>query len=92
MPTVYMLRTPGSKDFKHLTHLIEGRVFDGVSKADAEALVAAGVAEEFDDGNELHVKAVEEFHHLDAKRGVPVVKAVAPAKAAEPDESGKGKK
>jgi hypothetical protein len=79
--SLYMVRTPGTKDFPALAHLLEGRVYDGVAKEDAARLVEAGLAEEFDDGNELHVAAVEEFHHLDARRGAP--EAARPPKAAE---------
>lgn len=79
MAKLFMVRTPGSKDFPGLSHLIEGRVFDNVAKADAERLIDAGIAEEFDTDNELHVQSVEEFDHLDARRGIPVVKSAAPA-------------
>jgi hypothetical protein len=80
MPSLYMVRTPGANDFRGLTHLKEGRVYDNVSKDDAQRLIEAGIAEDFDEDAELHVKAVEEFNHLDARKTEqPVVmKATAP--------------
>lgn len=84
MPTLYMLRTPGTRDYPTLAHLKEARVYDNVSKDDAETLLNAKLAEEFDDGNEMHIRAVEEFNHLDArKKEQPVVMKATKAAATD---------
>lgn len=78
MATVFMVRTPGAKDFPTLSHLLEGHVYDGVPKADAELLVEKGLAEEFDENEEAHAEALQTFSRLDF-RNAPKPKVVAGA-------------
>lgn len=79
MPTLYMTRTPGTTQFPGLGHLIEGRVYDNVSKEDAAALIEAKLAEEFDDDNETHAASVADRDPEDARKPEP--KKAAPVKA-----------
>lgn len=79
MPTIYMLRNPGTKEFPSLAHLREGFVYDGVAKDDANALIKANLAEEFNEDNSIHAASIEEHERQDAKKAVPVVRATAAA-------------
>jgi hypothetical protein len=92
MPSLYMLRSLGTREYPTLAHLKEGRVYDNVSKEDAEQLLKASLAEEFDGNNELHVKVVSEFGHLDARKKEQPVVMKATGKTEEDDKAKGAKK
>lgn len=96
MASLYMIRTPGTKDYPALAHLKEGHVYDGVAKADAELLVNAGVAAEFDAENEDHAAADVAYGRADARKvpakstpKPPVAETQTPANKLDKDHGGK---
>lgn len=68
MSSLFMVRTPGTKDFPTLAHLKERRIYTGVAKDDAERLIDAGLAEWFDEDNEDHASAYADYGEQDAKK------------------------
>jgi hypothetical protein len=87
MPTLYMVRTPGTDEFPNSAHLLEGRVYDNVPREEVDRLVGAAIAEAFDEDEEAHAAAVESFGKLDGrKKEKKDAKEPAKPKAAEPKE------